>query len=188
MIIKGRSPTMRHVSRTHRVALDWLFDRINLDPKIQIKYIDTKNQLADMLIKGNFTRDDYGTLIATFRVARLTLQTPKLWWMSRPTVTLVTHACVSFLFFAVFYYCVYLHFCFFFKKKNQKQNIKKTSTKIRNSKTKKKHQRKRKKRKEASKVYLLRLLDGSKNDCFFFKKCYKKIMQQLRKNKLNPGP
>ena len=32
MIIKGRSPTMRHVSRTHRVALDWLFDRINLGP------------------------------------------------------------------------------------------------------------------------------------------------------------
>ena len=26
MIIKGRSPTMRHFSRTHRVALDWLFD------------------------------------------------------------------------------------------------------------------------------------------------------------------
>ena len=40
MIIKVRSPTMRHVSRTHRVALDWLFDGINLDPKIQIKYID----------------------------------------------------------------------------------------------------------------------------------------------------
>ena len=35
MIIKGRSPTMRHVSRTHRFALDWLFDRINLDSKIQ---------------------------------------------------------------------------------------------------------------------------------------------------------
>ena len=29
MIIKGRSPTMRHVSRTHRIALDWFFDRIN---------------------------------------------------------------------------------------------------------------------------------------------------------------
>ena len=26
MTIKGRSPTTRHVSRTHRVALDWLFD------------------------------------------------------------------------------------------------------------------------------------------------------------------
>ena len=54
MIIKGRSPTTRHVSRTHRVALDWFFDRINLDPKIQIKYIDTKNQLADILTKGKF--------------------------------------------------------------------------------------------------------------------------------------
>ena len=36
MIMKGTSPTMRHVSRTHRVALDWLFDRINFDTKIQI--------------------------------------------------------------------------------------------------------------------------------------------------------
>ena len=44
MIIKGRSPTTRHVSRTHRVANDWLFDRINLEPKIQIKYVDTKKQ------------------------------------------------------------------------------------------------------------------------------------------------
>ena len=62
MIFKGRSPTMRHVSRTHRVALDLLFDRINLDPKIQIKYIDTKNQLADMLTKGSFTRDEWNHL------------------------------------------------------------------------------------------------------------------------------
>ena len=69
MIIKGRSPTMRHVSRTHRVALDWLFDRINLDPKIQIKYIDTKNQLADMLTKGNFTRDDWNHLLCLFNIS-----------------------------------------------------------------------------------------------------------------------
>ena len=49
MIIKGRSPTMRHVSRIHRVALEWLFDFIYLDPKIHVKYVDTKNQLTDML-------------------------------------------------------------------------------------------------------------------------------------------
>ena len=54
MIIKGRSPTMRHVSRTHRVALDWLFDRINPDSKIQIKYIDTKNQFADIFNQREF--------------------------------------------------------------------------------------------------------------------------------------
>ena len=69
MIIKGRSPTMRHVSRTHRVALDWLFDRINLDPKIPIKYIDTKNQLADILTKGNFTRDEWNHLLCLFNIS-----------------------------------------------------------------------------------------------------------------------
>ena len=34
MITKGRCPTMRHVSTTHSVALDRLFDRVNLEPKI----------------------------------------------------------------------------------------------------------------------------------------------------------
>ena len=69
MIIKGRSPTMRHVSRTHRVALDFLFDRINLDPKIQIKYIDTKNQLADILTKVNVTRDEWNHLLCLFNIS-----------------------------------------------------------------------------------------------------------------------
>ena len=69
MIIKGRSPTMRHLSRTHRVALDWLFDRINLDSKIQIKYIDTKNQLEDILTKGNFTRDDWNHLLNLLNIS-----------------------------------------------------------------------------------------------------------------------
>ena len=70
MIFKGRSHTMRHVSKTHRVALDWLFDRINLDPKNQIKYIDTKNQLADMLTKGNFTRDEWNHLLCLFNISQ----------------------------------------------------------------------------------------------------------------------
>ena len=69
MIIKGRTPTMRHVSRTHRVALDWLFYRINLDSKIQIKYIDTKNQLADILTKRNFTRDEWNHLLCLFNIS-----------------------------------------------------------------------------------------------------------------------
>ena len=67
MIIKGRSPTMRHVSRTHRVAR--LFDRVDLDPKIQIKYIDTKNQLADILTKGNFPRDEWNHLLCLFNTS-----------------------------------------------------------------------------------------------------------------------
>ena len=45
MIIKGRSPTM---SRTHRVALDWSRGRTDLDPRVQIKYVESKDQLADI--------------------------------------------------------------------------------------------------------------------------------------------
>ena len=81
MIIKGRGPTMRHISRTHRVALDWLFDRINLDRKIQIKYIDTKNQLADILTKGNFTRDEWNYLLNLFNISHFS-STACLQWQN----------------------------------------------------------------------------------------------------------
>ena len=84
MIIKGRSPTMRHVSRTHRVALDWLFDRINWDPKIQVKYIDTKNQLADILTKGNFSRDEWNHFLCLFNISHFS-STKCLEVMSRRT-------------------------------------------------------------------------------------------------------
>ena len=69
MTIKGRSPRMRHVSRTHRVIFDWLFDRINLDSKNKIRYIDTKHQLADILTKSNFTRDEWNNLIHLFNIS-----------------------------------------------------------------------------------------------------------------------
>ena len=68
-ILKVGSPTVKHVSRTHRVAHDWLFDRINLDPQIQIKYIDTKNQLADILTEGNFKRDEWNHLLTLFNIS-----------------------------------------------------------------------------------------------------------------------
>ena len=70
MIIKGsRSPNPRHLSRTHKVVLDWLFDRINLDPKILISYFDSKNQLADILTKGHFTRDEWNHLLCSFNIS-----------------------------------------------------------------------------------------------------------------------
>ena len=37
-------------------------DKINLDPKIQIKYVDTKHRLADTLEQGHFTRDEWNHL------------------------------------------------------------------------------------------------------------------------------
>ena len=67
MIIKRRSPMMRHVS-SHWVASNWLFDRINLDPKIQIKHFGTKNQFADMLTKCTLTRDEWDHLLRLSRI------------------------------------------------------------------------------------------------------------------------
>ena len=38
-------------------------------PKIQIKYIDTKNQLSDILTKGNVTRDEWNHLLCLFNIS-----------------------------------------------------------------------------------------------------------------------
>ena len=71
MLIKGRSPTLRHVSRTHSVALDWwLFDRINLDPKkTKSNMLTPKNQLAGILTKGSFSRDGSNHLLCLFNIS-----------------------------------------------------------------------------------------------------------------------
>ena len=36
--------------------------------KIQIKYVDTKNRLADILTKGNFSRDEWSHLLRLFNI------------------------------------------------------------------------------------------------------------------------
>ena len=59
MTIKGRSTAMRHLSRTHRINLDWLFARFILDPNFRIKYLHTKYQIADILTKGSFTVEQW---------------------------------------------------------------------------------------------------------------------------------
>ena len=86
MIIKGRRPTMRHVFRTHRVALNWLFD-----PMIQIKYIDTKNQLVDILTKRNFTRDEWNHLLCFFNMSHFSsINSLEATAKSKPMMNLVS--------------------------------------------------------------------------------------------------
>ena len=41
----------------------------DLDSRIQIKYIDTENHLADILTKGNFTRDEWNHLLCLFNIS-----------------------------------------------------------------------------------------------------------------------
>ena len=54
---------MRHVARTHRVDLDWMFQRLSEDPGINIKYVGTKQQIADMLTKASFTAEQWKSLL-----------------------------------------------------------------------------------------------------------------------------
>ena len=64
--LQGRSPDVRHISRTHRCDLDWLFDRINLDKAIHNKHVNTTQQIADALTKGSFSRESWTHLSHLF--------------------------------------------------------------------------------------------------------------------------
>ena len=68
MCIKGRSPTMRHVARTHRVDLDWLIERVKLDPGVRIKFVGTDEQMADMLTKSSFTVAKWENLMGLHQI------------------------------------------------------------------------------------------------------------------------
>ena len=62
MTIKGRSPNMHHVARTHRVDVDFLFERLRDDPGMFIKHVGTKEQIADIFTKGSFTTESWLSL------------------------------------------------------------------------------------------------------------------------------
>ena len=59
--------------RTQRVALDWLFDRINLDPKIKMKFVDTRSQLAYILAKGTFIPDEWNHLLQLLNIMDISM-------------------------------------------------------------------------------------------------------------------
>ena len=59
MIDQGRSPNQTHVTRTHRVNLDWLFERIDLDQSLLIKCVRTYDQLADLLTNGTIASQQW---------------------------------------------------------------------------------------------------------------------------------
>lgn len=63
MVVKGHNPNLRHVASTHRVDLDWLLERISKDHGVYLKYVGTKEQLADILTKGSFTADSWSVLM-----------------------------------------------------------------------------------------------------------------------------
>ena len=67
-IIKCRSPNLRHVSRTHRVHLQWLFERNKLDSSISLRYVCTAEQVADMKTKCAFATIQWRSLMRLFGI------------------------------------------------------------------------------------------------------------------------
>ena len=69
MCLKARSISMRHVPRVHRVDVDWLLEKIFTDTGINIKYINTKAQIADIFTKGSFTETTWKVYADCFKSA-----------------------------------------------------------------------------------------------------------------------
>jgi len=72
IIRKGRTLAFRHVSKTHRVNIDWIYECC-LNEEILIRYIDTSKQIADILTKvfPNKKRQQWDDLVGTcgFRIS-----------------------------------------------------------------------------------------------------------------------
>ena len=51
IVLKKKSNVMRHVGRTHRVNLEWVFHLISTSSSVHLRYIRTTSQLADMYTK-----------------------------------------------------------------------------------------------------------------------------------------
>ena len=62
MCIKGSSPNMRHVTRTHMIHLHWLYAHLFTDVHIPLQYANTKQQIADIFTKGAFSVPTWNTL------------------------------------------------------------------------------------------------------------------------------
>ena len=62
MTVKQRWPQLRYVPRTHKIDLDWLFERFAKDSGIKIRYVNTKDQIADIFTKGMFTAMQFQVL------------------------------------------------------------------------------------------------------------------------------
>ena len=67
MIIKGRSPTM-FPEPTELLLIGCSIESIWI-PKFKSNTLTTKTQLADILTKGNFTRDDWNHLQCLFNIS-----------------------------------------------------------------------------------------------------------------------
>ena len=51
LVKKARSMALRHLPRTHRIDLHWLFE-VCSHPRVEMRYVNTKQQAADLMTKS----------------------------------------------------------------------------------------------------------------------------------------
>ena len=51
IIKKAISMALRHLPRTHRIDVHWLFE-VSANPQIRMLYVNTKQQIADLITKS----------------------------------------------------------------------------------------------------------------------------------------
>ena len=69
MITKGRSPTMRHVSRTHRVALGLVIRSNQFGPQDPNQIHQHQKPTRRHTDQGKFTRDEWNHLLCLFHIS-----------------------------------------------------------------------------------------------------------------------
>ena len=76
----GRSPNLRHVSRTLRVNLDWLFERISLDPSIRLRFVRTSDQFGHVLTKGTYSAQHWSHSLCLWQIQSSTQRIRSATW------------------------------------------------------------------------------------------------------------
>jgi hypothetical protein len=51
IVKKARSMALRHLPRTHRIDVQWLFE-VCANPRVRMLYVNTKQQIADLMTKS----------------------------------------------------------------------------------------------------------------------------------------
>ena len=69
---RGRSTSLMHLARTHRVNSSFLYDISLHSPYIYLQYVKTENQSAELFTKGRFTAAQWKKLTQTVCIGPLT--------------------------------------------------------------------------------------------------------------------
>jgi len=91
IIQKARSMALRHLPRTHRIDLQWLFE-VCSNPRVQMRYVGTLQQIADLMTKALNKPGTWSHLLDIAQIRRGITSEAKT---GKPLAALLPNACCS---------------------------------------------------------------------------------------------